>query len=285
MEILEPISRQLGVNERSSPQFLYSSVRGFLKRTLATALLTFIFIGPGYAEEISLYDSTGKAVAYIADDLTVYLWAGEPVAYLELAQDAFFQVYRFDGEHLGWLQNGIIFNHDGYAVGAFKSAFSGSLPYEGYKGYKGYKPYKGYKKSAPSMPTFEKRWSQIPLGVWLSAQAGPSPTESNAERFPVVFVGELGYFMVRGPRGVALLQWFGGRGPFPMKGDVLIGQIDQLGMVDLYNQTRGEVMSVFMHRPWDDGRASDRSISRVGTAKASLLGSQSTPSSHRVAGG
>lgn len=34
-------------------------------------------------DEISLFDSTGTATAYIAEELTIYLWSGKPVAYLD----------------------------------------------------------------------------------------------------------------------------------------------------------------------------------------------------------
>jgi hypothetical protein len=36
------------------------------------------------AAEVSLFDASGKAVAYIDtdDELTIYLWSGKPVAYL-----------------------------------------------------------------------------------------------------------------------------------------------------------------------------------------------------------
>jgi hypothetical protein len=33
-------------------------------------------------DEISLFDSKGNAKAYIAENLTIYLWDGNPVAYL-----------------------------------------------------------------------------------------------------------------------------------------------------------------------------------------------------------
>lgn len=40
------------------------------------------------AEEISLYDSEGAAIAYIdtSNDMTIYLWEGDPVAYYERGQ-------------------------------------------------------------------------------------------------------------------------------------------------------------------------------------------------------
>ncbi len=53
--------------------------------------------------ELTIYDKSGRPHAYIADDGTIYLWNGEPVAYLEEEH-----VYGFNGTHLGRFENGII---------------------------------------------------------------------------------------------------------------------------------------------------------------------------------
>jgi hypothetical protein len=47
------------------------------------------------------------------DDMTIYLWAGKPVAYLDLVGSGEFDVYGFNGQHLGWFANGAIRNHFG----------------------------------------------------------------------------------------------------------------------------------------------------------------------------
>ena len=44
------------------------------------------------SEEITLYGRDASAVAYIAEDLTVYLWSGAPVAYLERDDAGGFQI-------------------------------------------------------------------------------------------------------------------------------------------------------------------------------------------------
>ncbi len=64
--------------------------------------------------EITLFDSTGSAIAYIADDAeqTIYLWHGEAVAYLSQAL-----VYGFNGKHLGWFDLGILRDKRGSPVG------------------------------------------------------------------------------------------------------------------------------------------------------------------------
>ena len=65
--------------------------------------------------EKTLYNKDGQAVAFIADDFhnTLYLWEGLPAAYLYEGEN----VYGFNGRHLGWFRNEILFNHGGERVG------------------------------------------------------------------------------------------------------------------------------------------------------------------------
>jgi len=65
--------------------------------------------------EKTLFDKNGEAVAYIRDDYheTVYMWDGYPVAYLYNDQ----HVYGFNGRHLGWFINEVIYNGQGERIG------------------------------------------------------------------------------------------------------------------------------------------------------------------------
>lgn len=60
---------------------------------------------------MTLYDSTGRAVAYIEDNGGIYLYSGEPVAYLH--DDL---VYSYDGTHLGRFEDGWVRDTRGYCV-------------------------------------------------------------------------------------------------------------------------------------------------------------------------
>ena len=104
-------------------------------------------------------------VAYIDvnDELTIYLWDGTPVAYL-YGED----VYGFNGTHLGWFEQGIIYNHKGDAICVVQNRFSGYTSYEGYKGYKSYKPYKSYKEYSPYKPYFSNMFSSMPCSLSLA---------------------------------------------------------------------------------------------------------------------
>jgi len=114
-------------------------------------------------EEVTLFDSRGKATAYIAldDELTIYLWSGKPVAYLKRDTAGGFHVYGFKGQHLGWFVAGVIRDHEGNAACAVKERFK-SPPAEPFKAFKQFKPFKGFQEFAPFRPVFTTAWSDAP---------------------------------------------------------------------------------------------------------------------------
>lgn len=123
------------------------------------------------AEDIALFDSEGKAIAYIDtedDDLTIYMYNGKPVAYLypESRGDAFC-LYGFNGKHLGWFEKGVARDHDGCIVGFQKGAINHYTSYEPYKSYKQYKPYKDYRSYAPYKPYSRSTFSSTSLSLFL----------------------------------------------------------------------------------------------------------------------
>ena len=122
------------------------------------------------AEEISLFNSNGEPVAYIDtddEDCTIYMWNGYPVAYLTTTSGDDFNIYGFNGKHLGWYSDGIVRDHQGYAVGFCKGAVSKYTQYEPYKSYKQYKPYKSYKQYAPYKPYYKSSFSSESLALFL----------------------------------------------------------------------------------------------------------------------
>ena len=136
-----------------------------MKKTLLF-VLALIVVAPvsTEAQETSLFDSEGEAVAYIdlSDDLTIYLWEGTPVAYLD-EED----IYGFNGKHLGWYSRGSIVDHDGDAACVEKQRHP-SPKYESYKSYKEYKPYKSYKEYAPYKPYETGRFSNLSCALFLA---------------------------------------------------------------------------------------------------------------------
>lgn len=126
------------------------------------------------AEEITLFNSNGEAIAYIDtddEDLTIYMWNGAPVAYLDPDGDIF-DIYGFNGKHLGWYDDGIIRDHDGYAVGFIEGAANIYTQYEPYKSYKNYKPFKSFKSYAPYKPYNKSTFSNEPLSLFLMKGKG-----------------------------------------------------------------------------------------------------------------
>ena len=114
---------------------------------------------------LEFYDSRGRATAYIEEDdenLTIYLWDGKPVAYLD--EDS---VYGFNGKHLGWLKGNSIYDHDGNIVAALPEAFQSSVSPAPAKSFKQFVPFKSFKEFKPFKPFFGLRWSETPAKVFF----------------------------------------------------------------------------------------------------------------------
>ncbi len=116
--------------------------------------------------EVSLYDKNGCPVAYIADDnsQTIYLWEGEPVAYLYGEH-----VYGFNGRHLGWFLEGVIFGHDGCMLSAIREKFPGGTSGEPGKGGRQGTPGKAGMHGAPGRPGLYMGFSATPFLEVLSS--------------------------------------------------------------------------------------------------------------------
>lgn len=116
------------------------------------------------SDDTELYDSVGRAVAYIAPDgdSTIYLWSGKPVAYLE--EDS---VYGFNGKHLGWFRKGTIYDHDGNPVAAVPENFRVAVQLPPLKSLKELRPLKGLRELKPLRPIFGTTWSEMPARVFF----------------------------------------------------------------------------------------------------------------------
>jgi hypothetical protein len=63
------------------------------------------------AERTIFYDRFGVAIAYTNDGERIYLFDGRPAAFIRNGS-----VYAYSGQHLGWLSDGWIRDHNGDAV-------------------------------------------------------------------------------------------------------------------------------------------------------------------------
>jgi hypothetical protein len=123
--------------------------------------------GFGSESDLSLFNPAGKATAYIAEDLTIYLWSGEPVAYLNEDSDKGFHVYGFNGKHLGWFVGGAVYDHNGKAVGAVAEVFRTPVDSVPFKDFRDFKPFKDFKEYPPIRPKLKNLWSNIPFKRFL----------------------------------------------------------------------------------------------------------------------
>jgi hypothetical protein len=118
----------------------------------------------GNSLNLDFYDSRGRAAAYVDGDesLTIYLWDGKPVAYLD--ED---NIYGFNGKHLGWLKGNAIYDHEGYIVAALPEAFSTPVSDPPAKGFKQFLPFKEFKEFKPFKPFFNSTWSETPAKIFF----------------------------------------------------------------------------------------------------------------------
>ena len=135
-------------------------------RTLIGVLLSALSLSAFASDETTLFDSRGRAVAYVAEDLTIYLWSGKPVAYFDRDSGSGLHIYGFNGKHLGWFSRGIARDHSGDGACAEKEALS-STEIEPIKSIKEIKPIKSIKEIAPIRPIFSRSWSEIPCRFFL----------------------------------------------------------------------------------------------------------------------
>ncbi|BBV76646.1 hypothetical protein STW0522RAO56_27000 [Raoultella planticola] len=140
------------------------------KLLLLPVLLFSTLVSAG--NDLDLYDNQGDPVAYIAldDDLTIYSWDGEPGAYLKRSQNNEFDVYGFNGSHLGWFTKGMLVDHDGYVACAVKNLIAApNLP--SLKSLKNLKPLKSIPEIPPIFPLLNNEFSQTNCSLLVASGA------------------------------------------------------------------------------------------------------------------
>jgi len=118
--------------------------------------------------EISLFDSSGRPIAYIAEDGegTIYMWKGHAVAYLHGDK-----VYGFNGHHLGWFDEGIMRDKKGAPVGFTKQTCPRTTRTEPTKYTKKTKKTKATRRTASTRVSNKSTPSSLPLDVFLEGGA------------------------------------------------------------------------------------------------------------------
>lgn len=136
-------------------------------------LSMFVFSAGVMADnDLDLYDNHGNAVTYISldDELTLYSWDGEPSAYLKRSQTSEFDVYGFNGSHLGWFIKGMLIDHDGYVACAVRDVVTApNLP--SLKSLKSLKPLKSLPELPPLFPLLKNTFGQTNCSLLIASGA------------------------------------------------------------------------------------------------------------------
>lgn len=120
------------------------------------------------AQQISLYDSEGEPRAYIDydKDATIFMWNGTPVAFVEKDGNALC-VFGFNGSFLGWYENGVIYDKNGYAVGVREGAVNMITKMGGMKGIQKITPMRPITPMTLMQPIWKSGWSNTSLTEFL----------------------------------------------------------------------------------------------------------------------
>ena len=132
-------------------------------------LILFIFFAFSInAQETTLFDSEGNPRAYINynDDASIYLWNGKAVAFLE-NDGSDMCVFGFNGNFLGWYEEGVLRNKKGNAVGARKGAINMVTSIESIKSIQEISPIRPITPITPIKPIFSNSWSSESLTEFL----------------------------------------------------------------------------------------------------------------------
>lgn len=133
---------------------------------LATAL--FISALPLFGQQITLFDKEGEPRAYIDYDqeATIFMWDGTPVAFVEKDGDELC-IFGFNGDFLGWYEDGLVYDKKGYMVGAREGALNMFTKMEKMKGFQKLAPLKPITPITPFQPILSHSWSSISLTEFL----------------------------------------------------------------------------------------------------------------------
>ena len=109
---------------------------------------------------LDFYDLNGRPIAYTEDGIHIYLFSGEPAAYLQ--DDS---VYSYSGKHLGWLLDGWIRDHRGNAVLFTEKSLGGPIKpirqLKPLKSIRNIRPIKSIRQIKPIKPIKSFNWSDL----------------------------------------------------------------------------------------------------------------------------
>ncbi len=133
--------------------------------------LLFVLIGFSFmknSNQITLLDSDGEAVSYIdyKENGTIFMWDGTPVAFIHNDRRDIC-IIGFNGKFLGWYEDGIIYDKQGYVAGARKGAVNMIAKTEKIKRIQKITPIRPITPISPIKPILRSRWSNTSLTEFL----------------------------------------------------------------------------------------------------------------------
>ena len=131
----------------------------------------FLFVcllSPAIAQQISLFDKNGEAICYIDYDekATIYMWDGTPVAFIQKDRNDDC-IFGFNGQFLGWYEDGKVYDKQGYIVGATKEKLNRIASMERIKSMKRIAPIRPITSMAPIRPMLRFSWSDTLLSAFI----------------------------------------------------------------------------------------------------------------------
>ena len=121
-------------------------------------------VDPSAVDASSFFDAHAKPAARldVMDDATFYLSSGEAVAYV--VEDG---IFGFNGKHLGWLRNGLVYDRAGDIVAAPATAFREPVALSASRTSATHKPAKKPAEEPPARPAFGGSWSKVPARTFF----------------------------------------------------------------------------------------------------------------------
>lgn len=112
---------------------------------------------------VTFYNQAGTPIAYIGDNQdypAIYLFDGTPVAWI--SDEA---IYSYAGRYLGWIQNGWVWDRDGFPAFFTTDAEGGpskpSRQSRPSRASRASRPSRASRESRPSKPSRSSTWSPL----------------------------------------------------------------------------------------------------------------------------
>ncbi len=131
-----------------------------MKKLVFLIILAFSF--NLYCQQVNLYDRYGNAIAYVdyGNNGAIYTWDGTPVAFID-QQGNDYAVFTYNGDFLGWYENGAIYDQNGNIMAASENNLLTVPSVAPVKAVPQIEPVRPVTPVAPVKPIFTSSWSSM----------------------------------------------------------------------------------------------------------------------------